>query len=54
MLKDFNMNVIETYNIVINDLLTEWECYNGQVVPNLIADFYRISISCKSLITYFA
>lgn len=50
MLKDLNMNFIKTCNIVVNDLLKEWECYNGKVVPNLIGDLYRISISCKFFI----
>lgn len=44
------MNFIKTYGIVINDLLTEWEINNGQVVPNLIGDLYKISISCEVLI----
>lgn len=47
MLKDCNANFVKSYNIVINDLLTEWEDRNGQVVTNLIEDLYKISISCK-------
>lgn len=47
MLKDLNLNWIKSYNIVINDLLTEWESYDGLVVPHLIEDLYKISISCK-------
>lgn len=47
MLKDLNVNFIKSYKIVINDLLNEWEMHNGQVVPNLIADLYKMSISCK-------
>lgn len=49
MFKDLNANLIKSYNIVINDILTEWENYTGLVVPNLIADLYKISISCKFL-----
>ncbi|XP_025424784.1 cytochrome P450 315a1, mitochondrial isoform X2 [Sipha flava] len=45
MLKDFNINLIKSYNTVTNDLFTEWENYNGQVIPNLIADLYKLSIS---------
>ncbi|VVC28131.1 Cytochrome P450,Cytochrome P450, E-class, group I [Cinara cedri] len=45
MFKDLNANVIKSYNIVIDDLLTEWNSYTGQVVPNLIADLYKVSIS---------
>jgi len=47
MLKDLNINFIKSYKIVINDLLNEWESSDGQVIPNLIADLYKISISCK-------
>jgi len=50
MLKDLNIHVMESYKIVINDLLTEWESINGQIVPNLIGDLYKISISCKHLV----
>lgn len=53
MLKDLNANFIKSYNIVINDLLTEWENYTGQVIPSLIADLYKNSISCKFLDRYF-
>lgn len=52
MLKDFNENFIKSYNIVINDLLNEWEKYDGQVVTNLIDDLYKISISCKLCISF--
>lgn len=52
MLKDLNVNVIKSYNIVVNDFLAEWENHNGKVVPNLIADLYKISISCKILINF--
>ncbi|XP_022164033.1 cytochrome P450 315a1, mitochondrial [Myzus persicae] len=45
LLKDLNVNFIKSYKIVINDLLNEWELSNEQVVPNLIADLYKISIS---------
>lgn len=47
MLKDLNVHFIESYKIVINDLLNEWELRDGQVLPNLIADLYKLSISCK-------
>lgn len=47
MLKDLNVNFTKSYNIVINDFFIEWEINNGQVVPNLISDLYKISISCK-------
>lgn len=50
MLKDLNVNFIKSYDIVINDLLTEWENNNGKVIPNLIADLYKLSISCKLLV----
>jgi len=49
MLKDLNVNIIKSYNIVINDLLSEWECYNGKIIPYLITDLYKISISCRLL-----
>lgn len=52
MLKDFNVNFIKSYNIVINDLLTEWEVNNSQIVPNLITDLYKLSISCKLIFLY--
>lgn len=52
MLKDFNVNLIKSYNIVTNDLFTEWENYNGQVVPNLIADLYKLSISCRCMVYF--
>lgn len=45
MLKDLNVHFIESYKIVINDLLNEWELRDGQVLPNLIADLYKLSIS---------
>jgi len=47
MLKDLNVNFIKSYKIVINDLLNEWELSDGQVLPNLIGDLYKLSISCK-------
>lgn len=47
MLKDLNVNFTKSYNIVINDFFIEWEINNGKVVPNLISDLYKISISCK-------
>lgn len=47
MLKDLNVNFIKSYKIVINDLLNEWELSDGQVLPNLISDLYKLSISCK-------
>jgi len=47
MLKDLNVNFIKFYKIIINDLLSEWENNNGQVIPNLITDLYKLSISCK-------
>lgn len=50
MLKDLNVNFIKSYKIVINDLLNEWELSDGQVIPNLIADLYKISISCKLIV----
>lgn len=50
MLKDLNVNFIKSYNIVINDLLSEWESNDGQMIPNLITDLYKMSISCKFLV----
>lgn len=50
MFKDLNVNFINSYKIVINDLLNEWELSDGQVIPNLIADLYKISISCKLIV----
>lgn len=50
MLKDLNVNFIKSYNIVINDLLSEWENNDGQMIPNLITDLYKMSISCKFLV----
>lgn len=47
MLKDLNTNFMKSYNTVIHDLLVEWETNNGLVISNLIADLYKISISCK-------
>jgi len=47
MLKDLNVNFIKSYKIVINDLINEWELSDGQVLPNLISDLYKLSISCK-------
>ncbi|XP_050059362.1 cytochrome P450 315a1, mitochondrial isoform X3 [Aphis gossypii] len=47
MLKDLNVHFIESYKIVINDLLNEWELKDGQVLPNLIEDLYKLSISFK-------
>lgn len=52
MLKDLNVHFIKSYHTVINDLLTEWEVNNGQMVPNLIADLYKVSISCKLILCY--
>lgn len=52
MLKDLNTNFIKSYNIVINDLLTEWEINHSQMIPNLIADLYKVSISCKLILCY--
>lgn len=52
LFKDISHNIMKSYNIVIKDLLTEWESYNGQVIPNLIEDLYKISISCKILVRY--
>lgn len=44
------MNFMKSYNIVVKDLLTEWENNNGKVIPYLIEDLYKMSISCKLLI----
>jgi len=53
MLKDLNVNFIKFYKVIINDLLLEWENNNGQVIPNLITDLYKLSISCKFFINYY-